>query len=122
MFVIPYSGGKTEPIVGSCIAALVAEGLAIAPGTALSDAAGLKTPAGAAAGAAVEEPPVLRVTTKAHPSQPGGLTTEGIRTQLRDSLNAFQCSKVSDECCWCVGVSFFVDFFLAFCHNYKACT
>jgi len=59
-----YSGGKTEPIVGSCLAAM--------------------------------QPKVLRVTTKAHPSQPGGLTAEGIRAQLSDSLTAFGCSKVDE--------------------------
>ena len=54
-----YSGGDTEPIVRDAIAAV-----------------------GASMG------PSFRIGTKAHPSQPGGLSADGLRRQLDASLAA----------------------------------
>ena len=38
----------------------------------------------------------LRLGTKAHPSQPGGLSPEGIRTQLQKSLDAMKVTSVNE--------------------------
>ena len=37
----------------------------------------------------------VRVTTKAHPSQPGGLTAEGLEAQLHESMAALGVEKVT---------------------------
>lgn len=61
-----FSGGACEPIVGACLKAL----RAAEPPGGPKDAA------------------TLRVTTKAHPSQPGGLSPLGLERQLEASLDA----------------------------------
>ena len=64
-----YAGGATEPIVGACLKALTDEAAHGGP---------------------------CRVTTKAHPSQPGGLTAAGLEAQLSASLAAFGVERVDE--------------------------
>lgn len=62
-----YAGGATEPIVGQCLTTL-----------------GLKGD------------PTITITTKAHPSQPNGLSPEGLGSQLAKSLEAMGVSRVDE--------------------------
>ena len=63
-----YANGLTEPIVGSCLRSLIsADG---------------KQPA--------------KITTKAHPSQPQGLSRTGLEAQLRASLDALGVEAVDE--------------------------
>jgi hypothetical protein len=69
VFCVPqriYSGGACEPVVGQCLEALRLDGNADR----------------------------VRVTTKAHPSQPGGLSKEGLESQLQASLDALGVTEV----------------------------
>jgi len=68
-----YSGGKCEPVVGLCLKTLAADD---------SQGAGM----GASR---------VRVTTKAHPSQPGGLSRAGLESQLAASMAALGVDQVS---------------------------
>jgi aflatoxin B1 aldehyde reductase len=62
-----YAGGQTEPIFGQCLTAL-----------------GLKGN------------PTIKVTTKAHPSQPNGLSSEGLSSQLARSMEAMGVTRVDE--------------------------
>ena len=61
-----YSGGACEPVVGACLRDLRSKGAA------------------------------PRITTKAHPSQPGGLSAAGLRGQLEASLEALGVGRVDE--------------------------
>jgi len=60
-----YSAGDTEPMLGKILHSPVVEGSA------------------------------YRLGTKAHPSQPGGLSSKGLRAQLEASLEALQVERVN---------------------------
>lgn len=62
-----YAGGMTEPIVGQCLTLL-----------------GFK------------DNSAIKITTKAHPSQPNGLSSEGLSSQLERSLEAMGISRVDE--------------------------
>lgn len=61
-----YAGGLTEPIVGACLRTLQADGVEV------------------------------KVTTKAHPSKPNGLSAAGLEAQLRESLAALGVERVDE--------------------------
>jgi aflatoxin B1 aldehyde reductase len=67
-----YSGGATEPIVGQCIRNI-------------NNSSPQLLPSGG-----------IKCTTKAHPSQPLGLSPAGLRNQLRESLDAMGLSFVDE--------------------------
>eukprot|EP00602_Paraphysomonas_sp_CaronLab_P006842 CAMPEP_0185019266 /NCGR_PEP_ID=MMETSP1103-20130426/1883_1 /TAXON_ID=36769 /ORGANISM="Paraphysomonas bandaiensis, Strain Caron Lab Isolate" /LENGTH=336 /DNA_ID=CAMNT_0027549473 /DNA_START=74 /DNA_END=1084 /DNA_ORIENTATION=- len=62
-----YAGGSTEPMVGECLKAC---------------------------GALQDD--TMKVTTKAHPSQPMGLSATGLEAQLKDSLTAMGLDRVDE--------------------------
>jgi len=63
-----YSEGESEPMVGACLEALQND----------------------------ESVSTMKVTTKAHPSQPGGLSPRGLEAQLMDSLKAMNVKRVDE--------------------------
>ena len=66
-----YAGGKTEPIVGNVLSKCLDQ-------QHKQDSS---------------KPVMFAIGTKAHPSQPGGLSTEGIESQLQASLEAMKSLK-----------------------------
>jgi aflatoxin B1 aldehyde reductase len=62
-----YAGGQTEPIVGQCLSTLGLNGDS-----------------------------TIKITTKAHPSQPNGLSREGLSSQLSRSLEAMGITRVDE--------------------------
>ena len=69
-----YAGGKTEPIVGAVVSKYQQSEQQAAQESGGEAATSITT--------------TFEVGTKAHPSQPGGLSPEGIETQLQASLHA----------------------------------
>ena len=75
-----YAGGKTERIVGNILVAKQQQ---------QQDSNGKSSnPAG--------HPLLLLLGTKAHPSQPGGLSAAGIQGQWQESLQALQVQQVHE--------------------------
>lgn len=71
-------------MVGTCLRTLASDGYCYNSSPQGSGAAGSNS----------GEAPFVRITTKAHPSQPGGLSPSGLEAQLEASLKDLGVCKV----------------------------